>query len=558
MGLTINPLGSPFDETGVTTVSVPTGDLVGDNVVSVSGGADSILNVSDTTIAFNISSDAAGVGEFKIALTAESDGLLALATQTDIDHDAITNTHNLTTDIDHNSITNTHNLSTDIDHNGLTNTHQDVGTGSSPTFAGQTITGLSGVGVYSAGVLSGSAALSDLSDVLLDTPVADDVLTYNGAEWVNGKGTTVSGGLGVSFFLDDTSIIAKGTDNNNEVNSLLKIPAGGSQVVDTIACASNTVLGEAYLYDTAIGETTIPAGEWLFNIYGSVSSIIGGRVSTITQNIYRVMVDSVNTVTVTGTGTSRTATVSGGTPFIAGDANASITVRSYLRTAKGLYGITGYTSATEVTIETPSGYTNDSGSAFSVWRKQFGVTTPTITALNTNYILQTIREVQGAITIAATDKLGTIMFGTSNNTTNVFFTHNGTEHYTYFRTPLATKHNDLTGLQGGSSTERYHLTAAQVSAIGESNVYKTSDYTITNTDGYTCVIASGSGTDITLPDVSANINRKITIKRLDASNTITIKRYDANTIDGDATDYPIDYDKIAVTLLGTSSGWVII
>jgi len=42
---------------------------------------------------------------------------------TDIDHDTLTNTHNLTTDIDHNSLTNTHNLTTDIDHNSITNTH---------------------------------------------------------------------------------------------------------------------------------------------------------------------------------------------------------------------------------------------------------------------------------------------------------------------------------------------------------------------------------------------------------------------------------------------------
>jgi hypothetical protein len=41
--------------------------------------------------------------------------------ETKIDHDALTNTHNLTTDIDHNSLTNTHNLTTDIDHDQLTN-----------------------------------------------------------------------------------------------------------------------------------------------------------------------------------------------------------------------------------------------------------------------------------------------------------------------------------------------------------------------------------------------------------------------------------------------------
>lgn len=38
-----------------------------------------------------------------------------------IDHNSLTNTHNLTTDIDHNTITNTHNLTTDIDHDQLTN-----------------------------------------------------------------------------------------------------------------------------------------------------------------------------------------------------------------------------------------------------------------------------------------------------------------------------------------------------------------------------------------------------------------------------------------------------
>lgn len=43
--------------------------------------------------------------------------------QAGIDHDALTNTHNLTTDVDHNSITNTHNLTTDIDHALITNTH---------------------------------------------------------------------------------------------------------------------------------------------------------------------------------------------------------------------------------------------------------------------------------------------------------------------------------------------------------------------------------------------------------------------------------------------------
>ena len=58
-----------------------------------------------------------------------------------IDHDALTNTHNLTTDIDHDQLTNTHNLTTDIDHDQLTNVHQDVNTTASPEFVGLTTTG---------------------------------------------------------------------------------------------------------------------------------------------------------------------------------------------------------------------------------------------------------------------------------------------------------------------------------------------------------------------------------------------------------------------------------
>ncbi len=38
-----------------------------------------------------------------------------------IDHDGITNTHNLTTDVDHDSIANTHNLTSDVDHDAIAN-----------------------------------------------------------------------------------------------------------------------------------------------------------------------------------------------------------------------------------------------------------------------------------------------------------------------------------------------------------------------------------------------------------------------------------------------------
>ena len=48
-------------------------------------------------------------------------GLGLFDSSSDVDHDNVTNTHNLTTDINHNTITNNHNLTTDIDHDSLLN-----------------------------------------------------------------------------------------------------------------------------------------------------------------------------------------------------------------------------------------------------------------------------------------------------------------------------------------------------------------------------------------------------------------------------------------------------
>lgn len=241
MGMDINPLGSPFDMVGITTVSVPTGDLIGNNTLTVSGGADSVLNASDVTIDLALSSSAASTGNLKVTLSKETDGLLAQFAQTgvdhasitgthnlstdidhngltnthnlttdidhssitgthnlttDIDHSSITGTHNLTTDIDHNSITNTHNLTTDIDHDSITNTHQAVGTGDSPEFAGQTITGLSGYGYYTAGILSAvSLATESVVEKTSDYTITDS----------DGYTVVIASGVGTDITLPDIS-----------------------------------------------------------------------------------------------------------------------------------------------------------------------------------------------------------------------------------------------------------------------------------------------------------------------------------------------------------------
>jgi len=221
-----------------------------------------------------------------------------------------------------------------------------------------------------------------------------------------------------------------------------------------------------YLYDAALGSTTIDAGLWKFSFYVGVSSSVG--VTSLSSNIMRVR-PGTGTVSVTGTGTSRTATASTGTPFATAaiDASANVIDASWLRTPKGIYQITARTSDTEVTIATPTGYGNESTVAYSVHKKLFNVSTGEINNVASTYAAMALVEVttaQPAYTIEATDKLGMFVFGTSDGSRTVYFSHNGTSKYTYFQTPLATRHNDLAGLQGGSATERYHLTAAQATS----------------------------------------------------------------------------------------------
>lgn len=312
----------------------------------------------------------------------------------------------------------------------------------------------------------GKTLQTDKLSATVTSPVLDEVIRYNGSEWVNGQAVTASASAGIEFFPDTTKIITKTAENAFAVETLNKFPVTTAETVDAIACTNNTVLNSAYLYDTALGRTSIDAGTWQFDFYASVSSTSSGRVSTLTKQIYKVSPYTSTNVSITGTGTSRTCTASGGTPFAVTNINASATntVASFVMTPKGLYQITARTSDTVVTISTPSAYTNESTVAFSVWKKLFGATTPTITALNTNYQLYTTISVQSAFTVAVTDKLGKIMFGTSNNTTTVNYVYNGTTRYSHFSTPLITMHNNLAGLQGGASNDYYHLTDTEKTA----------------------------------------------------------------------------------------------
>ena len=311
--------------------------------------------------------------------------------------------------------------------------------------------------------------LNDLADVATTSPAVDEVLKWNGVNWVNSVGASVSGSAGIDFFMNDSGTPYRAivtNQNVNEVNYLSKTPVTTTEQVDAISvtAANSPKLGEAYIYATALGRTTIDAGVWTFNTYASVSSTGGSRVSTIRRSVYTIAAGT-GTITTTALGVgTRTATASSGDPFVAADDGADSSVASYLETPMGLYEIIGYTDTKHVTIAVPTSYPNEAAQVYSKWKYQFQAITPTIVALTTSYALYSSEITAPAITVALADKLGEIVFGVSNNTTTVNFVHNGTTHYSFFKTPLITLHNNLAGLDGGSSTERYHLTQAEHTA----------------------------------------------------------------------------------------------
>jgi hypothetical protein len=312
--------------------------------------------------------------------------------------------------------------------------------------------------------------LVDLRDTTITSPVVDEILRYNGSKWVNGSPVAVSAGAGVNYFPDVTAITASSNQNSFPINTLGLIPVTTTETVLTGNPNNSTIPVAAFL-DGVSGRTSLDAGNWKFDSYLGVNSTGGGRTSTVTENIYGATPYTSPTVTITGTGTSRTATASAGTPFSTSNiaASATNTTASFVQTPKGLYQITARTSDTVVTIETPTTYTNESTVAFSVWKKLFGSTSSNITNISPNYGSYSRTSAQPAFTVATTDKLGTILFFTSTANTVLSFVYNGQVRYSNFSTPLSTTHDSLAGLQGGTSNEYYHLTAAEYAVISGTN-----------------------------------------------------------------------------------------
>jgi hypothetical protein len=276
----------------------------------------------------------------------------------------------------------------------------------------------------------------------------------SGADGAPGASGAGSSGSGTPFFFDHTVILTEDTDSVG-VRTLQRNASDDTQELISQAVTAQTLMMGPAFEDGALGITTIPGGQWSFLMYCYASATAG--VNEIKPAIY-IKQTQVGTVAITGTGTSRTATVTGGTPFIAGHAHADMEKCSWLRTPNAQLRITAYTSTTEVTVECLSTYVNESGQAYFIDKQLFYVTTGDVE--NTTVELKTVDSFQQSFACNLTDKIVIRHFAKTDSgsakTLNLYY--GGTQYYSHLLTPIAIKHNDQAGLNEG---DFIHLTAAE-------------------------------------------------------------------------------------------------
>jgi len=307
-----------------------------------------------------------------------------------------------------------------------------------------------------------------VTPVVISDPAAGETLKYNGAEWINSSSDTTVG-QGITFFLDKTIILASGASNAISIKTLSKTPQITTQEdISAVVNASSisTAAIAAYLYPESIGTTVINGGRWEGYYYAMQS---GEYDSYLISNYFKIIQSGTYTITTSGSGTTRTATITGGV-FESTDADSSVDKASYLQTDTGIYQITEYTSATEATITVPSAYVNESTAAFKIWRLLF--TSVSSEKLNTE-LSPTVwfPIVEGQFSSNSTDNIGLILFAQTYHTGDVTITisTNGNDFASSFDSPMIYNHNDLNAVQGGDGNNRWHTDLDQYNAINGAN-----------------------------------------------------------------------------------------
>lgn len=148
-------------------------------------------------------------------------------------------------------------------------------------------------------------------------------------------------------------------------------------------------------------------------------------------------------------------------------ANADPRLCWYIETPKGAFPITAYANNKNVTIETSIDYVSELNVSANLWGKSFEMLTG---SLDESLNLRSSIYPQNSSAVNANDYIGIILFATTDNVTSttIGYTHNGKEHYSFFQTSLAIKHNNTAEIPTTSPTEpNGHVSAGSQTFYGE-------------------------------------------------------------------------------------------
>ncbi len=146
-----------------------------------------------------------------------------------------------------------------------------------------------------------SLSLDNLNDVTTPSPQIDDILRWNGSEWVNSTPTQVNAGPGVGFYYDSTS------SDIATYKTINKSPQNISEQDLTVTANNNSVLINAYASPAGgLGGSSIEAGSWIFDVYSyasllTLASTIQIQVYSRTTGGVETLLFTVNSPTLSGT-----------------------------------------------------------------------------------------------------------------------------------------------------------------------------------------------------------------------------------------------------------------
>lgn len=277
--------------------------------------------------------------------------------------------------------------------------------------------------------------MAELSDVSALSPQNGETLTYNTTlgTWVSQIQTQgVAAGQAPNLYLDAS---VSSADNF----TLSSTPSAYAQQTSTTA-AFNSGTSPAFVERFVSGPlntTSVPAGTWTFRTY-CASSSTGGTSTIYTRINKRVIVEGM-TCAITGTGPTRTLTVTGGAPFVPGDA-ATILTATLVETPIQTMWISGYTSGSVVTVTlTDSALANFSGQTLNaLYYYLFSGESDGITSSSPQLKTYTA-TIAAPISIGVTDRLVAAYFGkaSSGASRTVSLYHGGSAAYSSMNTTFS-------------------------------------------------------------------------------------------------------------------------